>query len=534
MQPLLAAAVLLLAAMQVANGFSDTWHEERSVHFDVLKSSTLEMIPTETFALHYADSTELRGFQCKDHVKFGRVTGDLAFACLYHCNSPDFNDSDGILGFGRYVNDVRLPAPLFTSLTDPSNLLPGSPQLSPKFSFLSTPREAELQIGGYDPSSIVGDMVFVDTIRPQDYTVRVSSLKFGNSLGDAQELLQFSQPTVQSLAGIVDSGTSCLVFPGHNVHGYLKHSPFALFSAASSKLSSSNPSGSFWITIEGHQFEIPKSAWWLEQTQEACIESSPAGMNGLLIGDVFFREYLVQFDVSSPDKTVIGIGKLRHDYQPVKRLEQRRVMNEDSSPQALSQSLHVLPAFKKTSARTLTQRAVRSAAGMMPHGASRTTLSSETLLDDMPVFNRHGTQYFVNVSIGSPLQHFTVIFDTGSAVFGVFIRNSDLPKSISFSHMRFARADASSLSALETQPHLHVAASAQHSLPAPAVASQHSSRSQAAQLAVEPGSSNKQSWLTWTDVGIALTIVNVAIIVSVVKVFRGRSSDAAKGSVSDI
>jgi hypothetical protein len=74
---------------------------------------------------------------------------------------------------------------------------------------------------------------------------------------------------VQSLAGIVDSGTSCLVFPGHNVHGkkkkkkkqhsfqltasplntahymvsnlnaaqrtsgYLKDNPFALFSAAS-------------------------------------------------------------------------------------------------------------------------------------------------------------------------------------------------------------------------------------------------------------------------------------------------------------
>jgi len=58
------------------------------------------------------------------------------------------------------------------------------------------------------------------------------------------------------------------------------------------------------------------------------------------------------------------------------------------------------------------------------------------MLDGMPVFNRHGTQYFVNVSIGSPLQHFTVIFDTGSAVFGVFIRNSDLPKSTSFSHVR--------------------------------------------------------------------------------------------------
>ena len=121
-----------------------------SVHFDVLKTSTLEMFPTykyccfhrrpchsltspRSFVLHYADTTELRGFRCKDHVKFGRVTGDLSCACLYHCNSPDFNDSDGILGFGRYVNDARLPSPLFTSLTDPSNLLPGSPQLSPKF-----------------------------------------------------------------------------------------------------------------------------------------------------------------------------------------------------------------------------------------------------------------------------------------------------------------------------------------------------------------------------------------------------------------
>ena len=159
-------------------------------------------------------------------------------------------------------------------------------------------------------------------------------------------------------------------------------------------------------------------------------------MNGLLIGDVFFREYLVQFDVSSPDKTVIGIGKLRHDYQPVKRLEQRRVVNVDESPQALAQTLHVFPAFKKSQPK-LVHRALKASLGLKHHASPLTALSSEVLLDDMPVFNRHGTQYFVNVSIGSPQQHFTVIFDTGSAVFGVFIRNSDLPKSISFNHMRF-------------------------------------------------------------------------------------------------
>lgn len=156
-------------------------------------------------------------------------------------------------------------------------------------------------------------------------------------------------------------------------------------------------------------------------------------MNGLLIGDVFFREYLVQFDVSSPDKTVIGIGKLRPDYQPVRKLEQRRVVNVDDAPRELSQTLHVLPAFKRSGPK-LTQRAIAPRSSQLP--LSALSSGANTLLDDMPVFNRHGTQYFVNVSIGTPMQHFTVIFDTGSAVFGVFIRNSDLPKSISFSHMR--------------------------------------------------------------------------------------------------
>jgi hypothetical protein len=112
--------------------------------------------------LHYADSTELRGFRCKDHVKFGRVTGDLPFACLYHCNSPDFNDSDGILGFGRYVNDDRLPSPLFTSLTDSSNLLPGSPQLSPKFRCPSCRRCALRQLR---PQPLTRRAVF--SLRPE-------------------------------------------------------------------------------------------------------------------------------------------------------------------------------------------------------------------------------------------------------------------------------------------------------------------------------------------------------------------------------
>ena len=172
-------------------------------------------------------------------------------------------------------------------------------------------------VHSYDPSSIVGDMVFIETIRPQDYTVRsptratldtATHCKIVTLSSGARKLAQVrfqsgrragaaavlpahcagkpqtpnpepqtpnpkpQTPTdtlVQSLAGIVDSGTSCLVFPGHNVHGkkkkknkqhsihhtasplntthymlsnlkaaqraagYLKDNPFALFSSAS-------------------------------------------------------------------------------------------------------------------------------------------------------------------------------------------------------------------------------------------------------------------------------------------------------------
>lgn len=39
--------------------------------------------------------------------------------------------------------------------------------------------------------------------------------------------------------------------------------------------------------------------------------------------------------------------------------------------------------------------------------------SAATQVDQIPVFNKKGTQYFVDLKMGSPPQPFTVIFDTG-------------------------------------------------------------------------------------------------------------------------
>ena len=41
-----------------------------------------------------------------------------------------------------------------------------------------------------------------------------------------------------------------------------------------------------------------------------------------------------------------------------------------------------------------------------------------TQVDRIPIVNKKGTQYFMDVGIGTPRQPFTVIFDTGSTVFG--------------------------------------------------------------------------------------------------------------------
>ena len=51
-------------------------------------------------------------------------------------------------------------------------------------------------------------------------------------------------------------------------------------------------------------------------------------------------------------------------------------------------------------------------------------------MDRIPIVNQQGTQYFMEVGLGTPRQAFTVIFDTGSTVFGVFSYKDRLPSSI--------------------------------------------------------------------------------------------------------
>lgn len=136
------------------------------------------------------------------------------------------------------------------------------------------------------------------------------------------------------------------------------------------------------------------------------MQPSPDGMQGLLVGDVFFREYMVEFDMGDESRPIIGIAKLNKAYQPV-------TANE-------------LGYFKLQQAPRSKLTLLKGEETMYP--AEHSTRLDE--VDQIPIFNKKGTQYFMDLAIGTPKQAFTVIFDTGSAVFGVFTIKSKLPADI--------------------------------------------------------------------------------------------------------
>jgi hypothetical protein len=129
-------------------------------------------------------------------------------------------------------------------------------------------------------------------------------------------------------------------------------------------------------------------------------------MQGLLIGDVFFRSFMVEFDMTQRERPIIGMAPLNLNYKPVRAAE------------IGTYELHHAPITKL--------QLLRGEETMFP--AEHT--ERLTQVDQIPIFNKKGTQYFMDVGVGTPKQPFTVIFDTGSAVFGVFVVKHDLPVAI--------------------------------------------------------------------------------------------------------
>ena len=332
------------------------------------------------------------------------------FAVIIDCNSPDFNGVDGILGFGMEKVGSTYPTPILFALTDPNNKASNAQTLQRKFSFFSTDDAAEVQLGGFDPETVTGSMFYTHALSSEDFIVGVTSLKFGYEPKGAVELLQFRTPSSFGAASILDSGTSCLVIPDDTMLGQLKNNPWKDFEKTFAK------DKSFWLQIGDRSFKIPPHQWYLGDTAEACVQPAPASMDGLLIGDVFFREYVVEFDMTQKP-TRIGIAALNKNYHPV-------TTSTLTSLASISPAAHH---HHETESKRKGKLGLRRGA-VRHYGPEHAQVLAQ--VDRIPIVNQQGTQYFMEVGLGTPRQSFTVIFDTGSTVFGVFSYKSHLPQAI--------------------------------------------------------------------------------------------------------
>ena len=166
---------------------------------------------------------------------------------------------------------ASIPTPLLFAISNDRGGLEGAnyinerPLHQRKFAFLSTAFSGEQQLGGYDRASTNADMVYVPTTSTTEYSVNVQSLTFGGI-----ELLDWRDKTrPNALPAIFDTGTTCLVIPDSMLGGRVTDKPFSKFESIMTK------GMSFYITIDGHLFEIPFEFWWQKLNNAPCVQKSP-------------------------------------------------------------------------------------------------------------------------------------------------------------------------------------------------------------------------------------------------------------------
>lgn len=297
-------------------------------------------------------------------------------------------------GGGGGAPAPTLPLPLLFAITDPRVKDNARNHMLKRrsFSFMSTDTSAEIQLGGYDPEAIEGRMFLTPSITVNDYVVVALSLKYGDT-----ELLDFTpkNPRLRYLPAIMDSGTSCLVIPDNTMSGLLLESPYDKWKAlVGGDTHHPKTKETFHLNIAGATFDISYDDWYLTLSNQSCIQRAPEGFGGILVGDVLFRRYLVLFDLRKyPETVVIGIGKQNPKYAALK-------------PGQTHETVPKLAAYKRKPLNISDTAPPRYRPPMAR--------------DRIPVWNQEETQYFVNLTVGTPRQKFTVIFDTGSSVFGIF------------------------------------------------------------------------------------------------------------------
>lgn len=332
----------------------------------------------------FLDKTNLLGYDGQDFAQLGKYRVETRMGMVTQCNSANFNDVDGILGFG-WADQNRSAAILKTltqrarphwDITQPSdfNLMPR------KFAFTATEDVGELQLGGYDPQSAAEPMQLFP-MAGFAYGVNITSIKFGQT-----ELLNFA-PGHDAYVGEFDSGTTCILLPNGTVNGSFGSSPFQeLYNRQ--VLGESFP---LVFTIGGREYNI---------AFKECVEPAKSA---LILGDPWFRKWIVMHDLTDVDNKKMGLALRNPSY--------KLGVETDTPPELTS-----FPASEASPVSKLrANRRVRPMSLTM-------TGAGHVGVDKVALESQSRVTYNVKLSVGSPPQPMQVIFDTGSFMLAVFAK----------------------------------------------------------------------------------------------------------------
>jgi hypothetical protein len=93
---------------------------------------------------------------------------------------------------------------------------------------------------------------------------------------------------------------------------------------------------SFFVDLDGTEYEIPYDVWcvprpvpktfsvqfltlccrYVKAVQQSCVQQTPEGFPGIILGDVLFRTHVVMFDLTLfPLTILLGIAKQNPNYR---------------------------------------------------------------------------------------------------------------------------------------------------------------------------------------------------------------------------
>ena len=94
------------------------YHNNKKKFFKPTDSSTFKLVKLGNVNVTFLDKTNLLGYDGQDMAKLGKYSVETRLGMITHCNSANFNDVDGIIGFRSLATKITYIYPFQTPVPD--------------------------------------------------------------------------------------------------------------------------------------------------------------------------------------------------------------------------------------------------------------------------------------------------------------------------------------------------------------------------------------------------------------------------------